>query len=188
MSKRILFWATGAACLGLTLLAVGCSAGTTTRNANAPAGVATQPTPAQVSGTLNQTATPSNQTAASDSNQPVAAPPAAPGPPVGQKAAPPNAPVMIPPPVSASATPRRGPPPTPEISTGGNDLFLFKNVRALLDGTSEVPGAQIIINLKDGAVVLTGTVDNATQKARAEQLVKQVSGVKSVKNELRVKG
>lgn len=173
MSKRILFWATGAACLGLTLLAVGCSADTTTRNANAPAGVATQPTPAQVSGTLNQTA---------------AAPPAAPGPSVGQKAAPPNAPVMIPPPVSASATPRRGPPPTPEISTGGNDLFLFKSVRAVLDGTSEVPGAQITINLKDGAVVLTGTVDNATQKARAEQLVKQVSGVKSVKNELRVKG
>jgi hypothetical protein len=37
-------------------------------------------------------------------------------------------------------------------------------------------------------VTLKGSVDNADTKSRAEQVAKKVEGVKSVKNELRVKG
>lgn len=161
------------------LLSVGCSAGTNNGNSQA-VNQGPQPTPALVVVPSNPATVTNNQTAA-----PVN--PNAPAPPVTQTAATPAPPVIIPPPVQASATPRRGPPPTPEISSGGNDLFLFRNVRAALDNSTEVPGAAIIVNIKDGVVVLTGTVDTDAQKARAEQLVRQVSGVKSVRNEVKSK-
>jgi hyperosmotically inducible periplasmic protein len=41
---------------------------------------------------------------------------------------------------------------------------------------------------KGGVVTLKGKVDNADMKKRAEAVAKKVSGVKSVKNQLEVKG
>jgi osmotically-inducible protein OsmY len=43
------------------------------------------------------------------------------------------------------------------------------------------------VDVKDGAVVLTGTVDNAAQKDLTEAYVKDIDGVKSVTNDLVVK-
>ncbi|MGQ0443035.1 MAG: BON domain-containing protein, partial [Methylophilaceae bacterium] len=43
------------------------------------------------------------------------------------------------------------------------------------------------VETKDGIVVLSGFVDNAASKLRAEQIAASVSGVKSVKSALVVK-
>jgi len=43
------------------------------------------------------------------------------------------------------------------------------------------------VDVKNGEVTLTGTVANAQDKARAEQIARQASGVKTVKNQLTVK-
>jgi len=43
------------------------------------------------------------------------------------------------------------------------------------------------IDVKNGEVTLTGTVTNAQEKAKAEQIARQVSGVKGVRNQLTVK-
>ena len=48
----------------------------------------------------------------------------------------------------------------------------------------------LIINVdsEGSTVTLKGSVDDADTKSRAEQVAKKVEGVKSVKNELKVKG
>jgi len=43
------------------------------------------------------------------------------------------------------------------------------------------------VDVKNGEVTLTGTVANAQDKVRAEQIARQASGVKTVKNQLTVK-
>lgn len=50
-----------------------------------------------------------------------------------------------------------------------------------------IPSRHISVETTQGIVLLTGTVDTPTQAARAEQVAKAVKGVKSVKNELKVK-
>jgi len=46
---------------------------------------------------------------------------------------------------------------------------------------------KVSVETKDNVVILSGFVDNAEQKARAEKIASSVSGVKSVKNALVVK-
>lgn len=48
--------------------------------------------------------------------------------------------------------------------------------------------AGVVMTLTDARVVLTGTVNSAATKAKAEQLVKAVRGVKSVDNQIVVAG
>ena len=43
------------------------------------------------------------------------------------------------------------------------------------------------VDVKNGEVTITGEVDNAREKARAEEIARQASGVKSVKNLLTIK-
>jgi hyperosmotically inducible periplasmic protein len=43
------------------------------------------------------------------------------------------------------------------------------------------------VDVKNGEVTITGEVDNAQEKARAEEIARQTSGVKSVKNQLTIK-
>ena len=45
---------------------------------------------------------------------------------------------------------------------------------------------RIDVDTNDGVVALNGTVESAEQRARAEQLVRKVSGVKRVVNNLQV--
>src|SRR6266540_1140985 len=40
------------------------------------------------------------------------------------------------------------------------------------------------VDVKNGEVTITGEVDNAREKARAEEIARQTSGVKSVRNQL----
>jgi hypothetical protein len=48
--------------------------------------------------------------------------------------------------------------------------------------------ARVVMTITDARVVLTGTVNSAATKAKAEQLVKAVRGVKSVDNQIVVSG
>jgi hyperosmotically inducible protein len=43
------------------------------------------------------------------------------------------------------------------------------------------------VDVTNGEVTITGEVDNAQEKSRAEEIARQTSGVKSVKNQLTIK-
>ena len=75
--------------------------------------------------------------------------------------------------------------PTPQIGSGGNDLMLFSQVRSTLSADKELADA-VIIEVKEGNVTLSGKVSSAAQKAKAEELIKPVNGVKSIKNNIAV--
>lgn len=75
--------------------------------------------------------------------------------------------------------------PNPQIGTGGNDFFLFTQTRAALDADPDLRTANITVDVKAGVLTLNGTVANASQKSKAEQLVRRVDGVKDVRNRLR---
>lgn len=76
--------------------------------------------------------------------------------------------------------------PSPQIGTGGNDFLLFTQARAALVSDAELKTANITIDVQAGVLTLNGTIANAAQKTKAEQLVRAVSGIKSVKNQLRI--
>lgn len=75
--------------------------------------------------------------------------------------------------------------PTPQIGSGGGDLALFLQARAALGFDKQLQG-DVIIEVKEGNVTLSGKAANAAQKAKAEQAVKAVNGVKSIKNNITV--
>ena len=54
--------------------------------------------------------------------------------------------------------------------------------------TAGLSGYDIKIRYQDGTVLLIGAVANPQQRARAEQVVKQIPGVRSVNNQLQVAG
>lgn len=76
--------------------------------------------------------------------------------------------------------------PEPQIGSGGQDLFLFTKVRGAIETDAELKGSGIILDARNGVVVLSGAVADEARRARAEQLARGVEGVKSVKNELRI--
>lgn len=64
------------------------------------------------------------------------------------------------------------------------DDFLTDTIRSRLAADQTVKGGAIEVTVKDGAVVLKGTVEEDRQKSKAEKIAKKVSGVKSVDNEI----
>lgn len=75
--------------------------------------------------------------------------------------------------------------PTPIQSTGAQDMFLFVQIRGALNADKEL-GDAVTVELKEGNVILTGKVPSEEQKKKAEEAVRNVKGVKSIKNNLRV--
>ena len=75
--------------------------------------------------------------------------------------------------------------PTPQIGSGGNDLFLFTKTRAAINSDPELNAANIVIEVKEGVVTLSGTVASAALKSKAEQLARG-AGTKEVRSQLRV--
>lgn len=76
--------------------------------------------------------------------------------------------------------------PEPKIGAGGNDFYLFTQARAALNADSELKNSNIVVDVKNGSATLSGTIPNAEQKSRAEQLVRALSGITSVKNQLNI--
>jgi hypothetical protein len=72
------------------------------------------------------------------------------------------------------------------IGTGVNDSWLWFKTRAALMTTSDLRESTIDVDVVNDVVTLKGTVESAAQKTKAEQVAKDIDGVKSVKNELKV--
>jgi hyperosmotically inducible periplasmic protein len=65
-----------------------------------------------------------------------------------------------------------------------NDTAILTSIKAKYL-TNGIIGTNV--DVKNGEVTITGEVDNAQEKARAEEIARQTSGVKSVKNQLTIK-
>ena len=74
-----------------------------------------------------------------------------------------------------------------KIGTGANDSWLWFKTRMALLATSDLRESTINVDVDNDVVTLRGTVANAEQKKKAEDVAKGIEGVKSVKNELQVK-
>ena len=74
------------------------------------------------------------------------------------------------------------------VKDGAKNAGLTGRVKTALANDVGLKTLVINVDSDDGMVTLRGSVDSADTKSRAEQIAKKVDGVKSVKNELRVKG
>jgi hyperosmotically inducible protein len=74
--------------------------------------------------------------------------------------------------------------PQPIIGSGASDFGIFTAARAAIISNSELQDSNVIINVSAGVVTLTGTVNTPEQKAAVEKVVREINGVKGVKNQL----
>lgn len=67
------------------------------------------------------------------------------------------------------------------------DTATTSEIKAKLLADDVVPSRKVKVETTDGVVQLSGTVDSQAQSERAESIAKAIEGVKSVKNDLKVK-
>lgn len=67
------------------------------------------------------------------------------------------------------------------------DTAITSQVKAKLLADDIVPSRKVTVEIRDGTVHLSGTVDSRQQADRAADIAKAVSGVKNVENNLSVK-
>jgi hyperosmotically inducible protein len=67
------------------------------------------------------------------------------------------------------------------------DNAINDQVRIRLSGDREVKGAALNVEVKEGVVTLTGTLETNRLKDKATKLAKKVKGVKKVVNNIEVK-
>jgi hyperosmotically inducible periplasmic protein len=72
------------------------------------------------------------------------------------------------------------------IGSGANDGWLWVKTRFDLAAADDLRDSTINVDVDKAVVTLSGTVANAAQKTKAEQVAKAVEGVTSVKNMLKV--
>lgn len=72
------------------------------------------------------------------------------------------------------------------VGQGAKDGWLWTKTKASLATTDDLRDSTINVDVNNNVVTLRGTVANAAQKTKAEQVAKGISGVTSVKNELKV--
>jgi osmotically-inducible protein OsmY len=75
-----------------------------------------------------------------------------------------------------------------KIGDGADDGWLWVKTRSTLATADDLRDSTINVDVDNNVVTLTGSVADAKQKERAAQLTKEIEGVKSVKNELRLAG
>ena len=68
-----------------------------------------------------------------------------------------------------------------------DDAAITAKVKTAVIGEPGLSALKIDVDTKDGVVTLTGTVDSAAMKDRAQQVAQSVSGVRSVVDNLVVK-
>ena len=69
-----------------------------------------------------------------------------------------------------------------------DDSVITAKAKAKILATKQLKSLQISVETRNGEVLLSGLVDTQAAKTRAEQVVSQIAGVKSVRNTLEVKG
>ena len=67
-----------------------------------------------------------------------------------------------------------------------SDDLIYDLVRQKLAGDQVVKGGALTVEVKDGAVTLSGNVQSEKQKDKAERLTHKIKGVKSVVNQIKV--
>ena len=68
-----------------------------------------------------------------------------------------------------------------------SDDTIYDNVRRKLASDPLVKGGGLNVDVKQGVVTLTGTVETQRQKDKAARIAKKVKGVKSVVNSIALK-
>jgi osmotically-inducible protein OsmY len=71
--------------------------------------------------------------------------------------------------------------------SGPEDATITGEIKTKMMADSTVPATKINVDTKEGVVTLTGEVESAAAKQKAETIAKAVNGVKNVKNDLTVK-
>lgn len=69
-----------------------------------------------------------------------------------------------------------------------DDSLITTKAKAAIFGTPDLKTLQISVETRQGEVTLSGMVDSAAAKMKAEEVVKSVEGVSAVTNNLEVKG
>jgi osmotically-inducible protein OsmY len=67
-----------------------------------------------------------------------------------------------------------------------DDTTITTSVKAKLTAEKAANFTRIDVDTTNQVVTLNGVVESADQKAKAEQIARQVGGVKSVKNNLQI--
>lgn len=73
------------------------------------------------------------------------------------------------------------------VSGYAGDTATTSEIKAKLLADDIVPSRHVKVETTEGVVQLSGTVESNAQSVRAESIAKAVDGVKSVKNDLKVK-
>jgi hyperosmotically inducible protein len=68
-----------------------------------------------------------------------------------------------------------------------DDASITTQVKAELLADKDVSGLAVSVKTFEGEVVLTGAVDTAAQRNKAEQIAAKAQGVKRVKNLIKLK-
>ena len=79
-------------------------------------------------------------------------------------------------------------PPSTSIGTEIDDSVLTTSVKSALLADADIKSFDFQVETRKGVVQLSGFVDNKTQVERATAIAKGVSGVKSVQNNVSMKG
>jgi hypothetical protein len=75
---------------------------------------------------------------------------------------------------------------TEVIGTGLNDSWLWFKTRSALAATNDLRDSTISVSVSNEVTTLAGTVATAAQKDSANTVAKGITGVKSVKNDLKI--
>jgi hypothetical protein len=73
-----------------------------------------------------------------------------------------------------------------KVGSGASDLWLWVKTRADLAAAPELKSSTINVDVENGVITLTGTVDTKEQMQKADAIAKAVEGKKSVQNKLTV--
>jgi hyperosmotically inducible protein len=69
-----------------------------------------------------------------------------------------------------------------------DDATITTKVKARMIENKQVDAAAISVETLNGTVMLSGFAKSSTEKATAESIAREIKGVKSVKNEIAVRG
>jgi hyperosmotically inducible protein len=68
-----------------------------------------------------------------------------------------------------------------------DDATITTQIKSRMLNNPDVAGTSISVETLNGTVMLSGFAKNATEKATAERIARDVNGVKSVKNDIAVR-
>ena len=73
-----------------------------------------------------------------------------------------------------------------KIGAGANDGWLWTKTRAALAAEDDLRDSTINVDVENEVVTLSGTVANAAQKRKAEDVARGIEGVKNVRSQLTI--